>query len=63
MASSADASAGTGVSLALVAGEVSGDMLAARLLAGLKPHLPHARFHGIGGPRMIEQGLDRKSVV
>lgn len=45
------------VSLALVAGEVSGDMLAARLLAGLRPHLPNARFHGIGGPRMIEQGL------
>jgi len=45
------------LSLALVAGEVSGDMLAARLLAGLRPHLPHARFHGIGGPRMIEQGL------
>lgn len=51
MASSAD------ISLALVAGEVSGDMLAARLLAGLRPHLPNARFHGIGGPRMIEQGL------
>ena len=51
MASSAD------ISLALVAGEVSGDMLAARLLAGLRPHLPHARFHGIGGPRMIEQGF------
>ena len=32
-------------------------MLAARLLAGLRPHLPQARFHGIGGPRMIEQGL------
>jgi lipid-A-disaccharide synthase len=45
------------VSLALVAGEVSGDMLASRLMAGLKPHLPGARFHGIGGPRMIEQGL------
>ncbi|KQQ97104.1 lipid-A-disaccharide synthase [Massilia sp. Leaf139] len=45
------------VSLALVAGEVSGDMLAARLMAGLKPHLPDARFHGIGGPRMIAQGL------
>jgi lipid-A-disaccharide synthase len=46
-----------GVSLALVAGEVSGDMLAARLMAGIKPHLPGARFHGIGGPRMLEQGL------
>jgi lipid-A-disaccharide synthase len=51
VASSAD------LSLALVAGEVSGDMLAARLMAGLRPHLPNARFHGIGGPRMIEQGL------
>lgn len=51
MASSAD------ISLALVAGEVSGDMLAGRLLAGLRPYLPEARFHGIGGPRMIEQGL------
>jgi len=32
-------------------------MLAARLLAGLRPQAPDARFHGIGGPRMIEQGL------
>jgi lipid-A-disaccharide synthase len=51
VASSAD------ISVALVAGEVSGDMLAGRLLAGLRPHLPAARFHGIGGPRMIEQGF------
>lgn len=49
---------GSDVSLALVAGEASGDMLAARLLAGLRPQLPGARFHGIGGPRMIEQGLE-----
>jgi lipid-A-disaccharide synthase len=55
VASSADT--GAGVSLALVAGEVSGDMLAARLMAGLRPHLPELRFHGIGGPRMLEQGL------
>ena len=41
----------------MVAGEVSGDMLAARLMAGLRPHLPEARFHGIGGPRMVEQGM------
>ncbi|MDM5177458.1 lipid-A-disaccharide synthase [Massilia sp. DJPM01] len=32
-------------------------MLAARLLAGLAPHLPGARLHGIGGPRMAEQGF------
>src|SRR5213076_3415911 len=51
VASSAD------MSVALVAGEVSGDMLAARLLAGLRPHLPDTRFHGIGGPRMAEQGF------
>lgn len=47
----------TPVSLALVAGEVSGDMLAARLMAGLKPRLPDVVFSGIGGPRMLEQGL------
>jgi lipid-A-disaccharide synthase len=51
VASSAD------IAVALVAGEVSGDMLAGRLLAGLRPHLPQARFHGIGGPRMAEQGF------
>ncbi len=47
----------TATTLALVAGEVSGDLLAARLMAGLRPHLPAARFTGIGGPRMLEQGL------
>jgi lipid-A-disaccharide synthase len=59
VASSADMSnnIAADVSVALVAGEVSGDMLAGRLLAGLRAQLPHARFHGIGGPRMIEQGM------
>jgi lipid-A-disaccharide synthase len=48
---------GVGMNVALVAGEVSGDLLAARLLAGLKPHLPQAYFHGIGGPQMMAQGF------
>jgi lipid-A-disaccharide synthase len=52
VASSAD------LSVALVAGEPSGDMLAARLLSGLRPHLPEARFHGIGGEHMKAQGFD-----
>jgi lipid-A-disaccharide synthase len=52
VASSAD------LALALVAGEPSGDVLAARLLSGLRPHLPEARFHGIGGEHMIAQGFE-----
>lgn len=54
MASSAD-SVG---SVALVAGEPSGDLLAGRLLAGLRRHLPRTHFHGIGGPQMIAQGFE-----
>lgn len=43
--------------LALVAGEASGDLLAARLLSGLRPLLPDTVMHGIGGPRMAEYGF------
>ena len=46
------------LSLAVVAGEPSGDVLAARLLSGLRPHLPDARFHGIGGEHMMAQGFE-----
>lgn len=41
----------------MVAGEMSGDLLAARMLSALRPALPHARMHGIGGPRMAEHGF------
>ena len=45
----------------MVAGEPSGDLLAARLLAGLKAQLPPdtgLRVHGIGGEHMIAQGFE-----
>ncbi|GJJ04222.1 lipid-A-disaccharide synthase [Duganella rhizosphaerae] len=60
MASSADLTAPVAapLSVALVAGEPSGDLLAARLLSGLRPHLPEARFHGIGGEHMMAQGFE-----
>ncbi len=51
MASSAD------ISIALVAGETSGDLLAGRLLSGLRPQLPEARMHGIGGQHMANYGF------
>ncbi len=41
----------------MVAGETSGDMLAERLLAGLRPQLPDALMHGIGGQKMAEHGF------
>lgn len=45
------------VSIAMVAGETSGDLLASRLLSGLRPQLPNADMHGIGGPNMAQHGF------
>jgi lipid-A-disaccharide synthase len=44
--------------LAFVAGEASGDVLAAPVLAELKRRAPELQMVGIGGDRMIEAGLD-----
>lgn len=41
----------------MIAGEASGDVLGARLIAALRRLRPDLQFTGVGGPRMIEQGL------
>lgn len=41
----------------MVTGEASGDLLASRMLSGLRPMLPNARLHGIGGPEMQKFGF------
>lgn len=55
MASSAERT-----SVALVAGEASGDLLGGLLLEGLRPALPEARFWGVGGEAMRVQGFEAR---
>ena len=45
-------------SIAMVAGEASGDLLASLLLDGLRQRWPDASSMGIGGDRMQERGFD-----
>lgn len=42
----------------LIAGEPSGDALGAAVMAGLKELAPGIRFEGVGGPRMIAEGME-----
>ena len=42
--------------IGIVAGEVSGDLLAASLMRALKVRFPDVEFTGIAGPRMIAAG-------
>jgi lipid-A-disaccharide synthase len=46
------------ITVAMVAGEASGDQLAAHLIKALRDVRPDIDFVGIGGPRMTSAGLD-----
>ncbi len=44
--------------IALVAGEASGDLLGATLIAALRERFPAASFRGLAGPRMRDAGCE-----
>ncbi|PLC51038.1 lipid-A-disaccharide synthase [Pollutimonas subterranea] len=44
--------------IGMVAGEPSGDLLAARAIRGVMQHAPDSRCEGIGGPAMRKQGFN-----
>ena len=51
-------SQGTHRRVFMLAGEPSGDALAARLMNGLKEQAPDLEFFGVGGPLMAAEGLE-----
>ncbi len=50
--------AGKPLTIALIAGETSGDQLGFKLMQSLRLLSPDCRFIGVGGERMTEEGLD-----
>ena len=49
---------GAPLTVGIVAGEASGDLLGAHLIKIVRLHHPHAHFTGIGGPRMQAAGME-----
>jgi lipid-A-disaccharide synthase len=47
-----------GITIGIVAGEASGDALAADLIRAVRARLPGARFAGIAGPQMVSAGCE-----
>ncbi len=47
-----------GLRVGIVAGEASGDILGARLMAAIRERRPDACFAGVGGEGMLAEGLD-----
>jgi len=52
------ASRSRSVTIGIVAGEASGDALAATLIGAVRARLPQARFVGVAGPRMEAAGCE-----
>ena len=46
------------VTIGIVAGEASGDALAALLIAAVRARIPRARFVGVAGPKMLAAGCE-----
>lgn len=44
--------------IGMVAGEPSGDLLASKVITGLRRQVPDVRCEGIGGPAMLEAGFN-----